>query len=90
VGAEDIADPSAPGGARTVRLRVCIANACDEDGGLLHEMRMNLPPERRLPWRDRASRDWAVRQLERGPYPGMSEDEQRAAIEWVKATPFFE
>lgn len=90
VGAEDIADPAAPGGARTVRFRVCVANACDEDGGLLVEMRQGLPPDRRLPWRDRASRDWAVAQLERGPYPGLSEEEQRAALEYVRGTPFYD
>lgn len=90
VGAEEIADPSAPGGARTVQFRVALANVCDEDGGLLHEVRAGLPPERRLPWASRENRAWAITQLERGPYPGMSEEEQRAALRHVRETPYYD
>lgn len=89
VGACPIADATSPTGSVTVSFRTRLANVCDEEG-LLAEMEQRLPPERRMPWADRASRDWAIRQLERGPYPGMSEEEQRAAVEYVRGTPFYE
>lgn len=90
VGACPIADATSPTGSVTASFRTKLANVCGDDDDLLAEMDKRLPPERRLPWRDRESRAWAMRQLERGPYPGMSEEEQIAAIEYVKSTPFYE
>lgn len=89
VGCCQVADPAAPDGSVLVSFRERLANVYDDEG-LLAEMEQRLPPERRMPWANRASRDWALRQLERGPYPGLSEQEQIAAIEYVKSTPFYE
>lgn len=86
VAVESIAGPE---GGSHVRVRVRIGHAGADDG-LLGEMRASPPPERRMPWRDRESRAWAIRQLERGPYPGMSEDEQRAALDHVRETGFYD
>lgn len=84
-----IADATAKRGSVVVRFRQRLANVNDDEG-LLEEMRRALPPEKRMPWADRESHAWALRQLERGPYPGMSEDEQRAAIDYIRGTPFYE
>lgn len=89
IGACHIADPKAKGGATLVSFRLELANVNDDEG-LLAEMEQRLAPEKRLPWQDRESRAWAIRQLERGPYPGMSEQEQAAALAYVKGTPFYE
>lgn len=84
-----VADPAAPDGSVLVRFRQRLANVNDDEG-LLAEMEQRLAPEKRLPWRDRTAHAWAITQLERGTYPGLTEDEQRAAVEWVKGTPFYE
>lgn len=89
LGACHIADPKAKGGATLVSFRLELANVNDDEG-LLAEMEQRLESEKRLPWRDRESHAWALRQLERGPYPGMSEEEQRAAIEYVRGTAYYE
>ncbi|MDP3492862.1 MAG: hypothetical protein Q8R82_07090 [Hyphomonadaceae bacterium] len=89
VGACAIADPGAPGRSTTLSFRVLLGNACDDEG-ILAEMERKLPAEKRLPWRDRESHAWAITQLERGPYPGMSEEEQRAAVQYVRETAYYE
>ena len=89
IGRCPIADPTARGGSALVSFRMELANVNDDEG-LLAEMEQKLPAEKRLPWADRESHAWALRQLERGPYPGMSEEEQRAAIEYIRGTPFYE
>lgn len=89
LGACPIADPTAKGGSVLVSFRQRLANVNDDEG-LLAEMERKLPPGNRMPWQDRESRAWAIRQLERGPYPGMSEEEQRAAVQYVRETAYYE
>jgi hypothetical protein len=89
LGARHIADPTAKGGAALVRFRQQLANVNDDEG-LLEEMRRAPPPEKRLPWSDRKNWEWAIRQLQRSPYPGLTEEEQRQALEHVRGTPYYE
>lgn len=84
-----VADPAAADGSVLVSVRQRLANVCDDEG-LLAEMEQRLPPEKRLPWSSRESHDWALTQLERGPYPGFTEQEQRAAVEYIRGTPYYE
>ena len=89
VGADRIADPTAKGGVTLVHFRMELGSVWDEDG-LAVEMERRLPPRDRMPWQDRDSHDRAIRQLERGPYPGLSEQEQRDAVEYIRETAHYE
>lgn len=88
LGSCPIADPSAKRGTVVARFRQQLANVNDDEG-LLEEMRRGPPPEKRMPWADRERHAWALRQLERGPYPGFTEEEQRAALQYVRETAYY-